>query len=192
MALREDQVLRYSRQLLLREVGGAGQQAWLEAGIRVVGSGPALEVAVAYLAGAGLRVETPDAFWPDCAGWLKGATPAELNPDATAREPPVRRWLSLVASGPPVPLPEAEAHCVLGARPSGGSVLLTTCRACAETEASSAGKLEPGALSLQVGAQAARALQQWLLSPGAEGAALVVRIDGSSGPEPAPGCGHVP
>lgn len=188
--LRDDQVVRYSRQLLLREVGGAGQQAWLEAGIRVVGSGPALEVAVAYLSGAGLRVQAPDAFWSGCTGWLHRAVPGELNPDALRREPKVQRWLSLVEAPPPGALPGAEAHCVLGGAASGARVLLARCRTCAEAEAFSAVKLVPGALALQVGAQAARVIQSWLLSPEAPGACVVLRSNGACGPEAAPACGH--
>ena len=41
MALREDQILRYSRQILLKDVGGRGQEALLEAGVRLEGDGPA-------------------------------------------------------------------------------------------------------------------------------------------------------
>ena len=33
MALREDQILRYSRQILLREVGGRGQEKLLAGGV---------------------------------------------------------------------------------------------------------------------------------------------------------------
>ncbi|MEN9796925.1 MAG: hypothetical protein RL653_621 [Pseudomonadota bacterium] len=188
--LRDDQVLRYSRQLLLREVGGAGQQAWLDAGIRVAGGGRALEVAVAYLAGAGLRVDAPQAFWSACTGWLHGTTLADLNPDASRDEPGPRTWISLVEAPHRGRLPEAAAHCVLGGTPEGGSVWLTRCRACAEADLASSGTLEPGALALQVGAKAARLLQHWLLSQGTPGARLVVRPDGRSGPEPTAPCGH--
>ena len=56
MALREEQVYRYSRQILLPEVGGAGQERLLAARFRLVGAGGAQEVAAAYLAAAGCAV----------------------------------------------------------------------------------------------------------------------------------------
>lgn len=56
MALREDQVFRYSRQILLREVGGSGQERLLREGFRLVGEGAAQQVAAAYLAAAGCAV----------------------------------------------------------------------------------------------------------------------------------------
>ncbi|WP_342381752.1 ThiF family adenylyltransferase [Myxococcus stipitatus] len=56
MALREDQILRYSRQILLREVGGRGQEALLSGGARVDATGASGLTAAAYLAGGGTPV----------------------------------------------------------------------------------------------------------------------------------------
>jgi molybdopterin-synthase adenylyltransferase len=56
MALREDQILRYSRQILLRAVGGRGQEALLNGGARVDGLGASGLTATAYLAGGGTPV----------------------------------------------------------------------------------------------------------------------------------------
>ncbi|NBD12146.1 HesA/MoeB/ThiF family protein [Corallococcus silvisoli] len=56
MALREDQILRYSRQILLRDVGGRGQEALLSGGARVDGLGASGLTAAAYLAGGGTPV----------------------------------------------------------------------------------------------------------------------------------------
>ncbi|RKG76934.1 HesA/MoeB/ThiF family protein [Corallococcus terminator] len=56
MALSEDQILRYSRQILLREVGGRGQEALLSGGARVDGLGASGLTATAYLAGGGTPV----------------------------------------------------------------------------------------------------------------------------------------
>ena len=96
MALREDQILRYSRQILLKDVGGRGQEALLEGGARLEGSGPAGLTAAAYLAAGGTPVtasETP--LGPSAAGFLVSVDdvgqPAaqvlarvlpEVNPDA--------------------------------------------------------------------------------------------------------------
>jgi hypothetical protein len=82
MALREDQVQRYGRQILLREVGGRGQQRLLGALVAVKGQGAALDEAVAYLAAGGspLVLEQPP------GGFLAGAAVAALNPDAVPAE----------------------------------------------------------------------------------------------------------
>lgn len=97
MALREDQILRYSRQILLREVGGRGQQALLSGGARVDATGASGLTAAAYLAGGGTPVSGTGSLTlgPWAPGFLfsaadvgrpapealAGAVPA-LNPDA--------------------------------------------------------------------------------------------------------------
>jgi len=96
MALREDQIQRYSRQILLKDVGGRGQEALLQGGARLEGSGPAGLTAAAYLAAGGTPVtasETP--LGPAAVGFLASVDdvgqPAaqvlarvlpEVNPDA--------------------------------------------------------------------------------------------------------------
>ena len=90
MELRDDQVVRYSRQLLLREVGGAGQRALLSAAVSTRGRGPALEVAVAYLAASGVAVHAA----PGAGGF--GA----LNPDA---QQPEGRHVTVLLGTPPAP-----------------------------------------------------------------------------------------
>ncbi|HEX8700423.1 MAG TPA: ThiF family adenylyltransferase [Myxococcaceae bacterium] len=96
MALREDQILRYSRQILLKDVGGGGQEALLEGGARLDGSGPAALTAAAYLAAGGTPVsasETP--LGPAAVGFLASVDDVdqpvaqvlarvlpEVNPDA--------------------------------------------------------------------------------------------------------------
>lgn len=56
MALSEEEIVRYSRQILLREVGGVGQQRLLASEVPVRGEGAAAGAAVAYLAASGVRV----------------------------------------------------------------------------------------------------------------------------------------
>lgn len=96
MALREDQILRYSRQILLKEVGGRGQEALLESGARLEATGPAGLTAAAYLAAGGTPIKATQApVGPGAPGFLISAddvgAPAsrvlervlpELNPDA--------------------------------------------------------------------------------------------------------------
>jgi molybdopterin/thiamine biosynthesis adenylyltransferase len=70
MDLDDQQVERYSRQIVLSEIGVEGQERLLAADVAVVASGPAARHAVAYLAAAGVgRIAAPaalhDAVDPD-------------------------------------------------------------------------------------------------------------------------------
>ncbi|MGA9521584.1 MAG: MoaD/ThiS family protein [Myxococcaceae bacterium] len=59
-ALSEAQIQRYSRQILLREVGGAGQLRLLAASVRLEGAGAALLTAAAYVGAGGSRVNATE------------------------------------------------------------------------------------------------------------------------------------
>jgi hypothetical protein len=54
--LTEPQLQRYARQLLLPEIGGAGQERLLAARVDVHGEGPAADLLRTYLAAAGVSV----------------------------------------------------------------------------------------------------------------------------------------
>ena len=54
MSLRDDQIDRYARHLLLKEVGGQGQQKLLDARVLVVGAGGLGAPIIQYLAAAGV------------------------------------------------------------------------------------------------------------------------------------------
>lgn len=54
MALTDDQLDRYARHIILKEVGGAGQQALLNASVVVVGAGGIGSPVIQYLAAAGI------------------------------------------------------------------------------------------------------------------------------------------
>ena len=77
--MREDQIVRYGRQLLLRELGGRGQERLLASPVRVLGAGPAIDDAIAYLLAGGTPVEL---VGPPPEGFLSGAQARSLNPDA--------------------------------------------------------------------------------------------------------------
>ncbi|MDP2272059.1 MAG: hypothetical protein Q8K32_15075 [Archangium sp.] len=55
--MREDQIVRYGRQILLREVGGKGQEKLLVSPVRVWGSSAAIDDALAWLAAGGTPIE---------------------------------------------------------------------------------------------------------------------------------------
>ncbi|WP_426752473.1 ThiF family adenylyltransferase [Myxococcus sp. Y35] len=91
MALREDQIVRYSRQILLREVGGRGQEALLSGPARVDGIGVSGLTAAAYLAGGGTPVAGAGSLTlgPWAPGFLMGASDVGLPvTEALAREVP--------------------------------------------------------------------------------------------------------
>ena len=104
MALREDQVQRYGRQILLKELGGRGQRALLAAPVEVRGAGAALSEAVAYLAAGGSPLRLPPGFAPD--GFLAGAAPAALSPDVDAPGAVAVRLRTAGAEGVAGPEPE--------------------------------------------------------------------------------------
>lgn len=54
MRFSDAQIELYSRQIILRELGGTGQEKLLAARCLALGGGPALDAALSYLAGAGL------------------------------------------------------------------------------------------------------------------------------------------
>ena len=59
MSGHQEQIRRWSRQLVLPEVGRAGQQAWLAARVRVLGGGAGAWAAATWLRGAGVQVGAP-------------------------------------------------------------------------------------------------------------------------------------
>lgn len=64
MALSEEQVARYARQILLPQVGGKGQERLLAAVVRLHGTGVAAQEAATYLAAAGLGALILDPEFP--------------------------------------------------------------------------------------------------------------------------------
>lgn len=91
-SLTDAQIERYSRQIILPQVGGRGQQRLLQATVSLIGRGPLAENAALYLAAAGVgRLElwhTADRVLfdspPPSAGEAQIA-PAALNPEVAIR-----------------------------------------------------------------------------------------------------------
>jgi hypothetical protein len=101
-ALSEEQIVRYSRQILLATVGGVGQARLLSGRVALSGGGVALSTAAAYLASGGTPVVSPSrplppgevAFWvsaadsgADAATVLRGAL-EKMNPEVALRATP--------------------------------------------------------------------------------------------------------
>jgi hypothetical protein len=113
----EQQIQRYGRQILLREVGGRGQTKLLTRPVRVEGASQALDVAAAYLAAGGTAIGLPTGHAP--WGFLQGTALGDYNPDAAAGGAP---WLVLGAKPSPAP----GLQVVVGA----ASVTWGNCPAC--------------------------------------------------------------
>lgn len=78
MRLTDDQIEQYSRQIILRELGGTGQRRLLASSCAIVGRGAAFDTIVTYLAGAGVgRLALPS----QTAQTLAFAEPAQRNSD---------------------------------------------------------------------------------------------------------------
>jgi len=179
MALKERQIRRYARQVLLGEVGGLGQQALLDGGaIALSEGGMADSVALAYLAAGGSPVRVPPNRRVSAAevGFLFDAEDAgkhaasllksalkDFNPDA-AREPPS---LGLVAELPAqliIPPPWV----VMGWTAAGrGGLIYRTAEGCAacflETTRGFDSTTPSPAASVALGALAALAFQRCTL-----------------------------
>jgi hypothetical protein len=103
MALREDQIQRYSRQILLKEVGGRGQSRLLDTVVTVEGHSQALDVAVAELGASGTPLV--DLARRERTGFLAGTCLEALSPDAVASpNRPAAGWLGPFSSGVDAPL----------------------------------------------------------------------------------------
>jgi hypothetical protein len=180
MALREDQILRYSRQILLKDVGGKGQEALLAGGARLEASGAAGLTAAAYLAAGGTAVRAEAGpLGPGAAGFLVSAEavgrpasevlePAlrELNPDALSprgagmlAELPVEPWRG---EGPWVALGGDGTRAVVVLRSASG------CADCFRATVAPLGAPPEGALGVGLGALGALAFQRLLLNLGPE------------------------
>lgn len=148
MTLTEEQVVRFSRQILLREVGGHGQLKLLERGVRVGALGVGIEVAASYLAAGGSPIE-----WlpPKPLGAFGRAADASDFVTATTAYMELNPWGELSA---------AKVQVVLGA-----GVAFRSETACDECWRLTASQLQPGREfdSVVVGALGALAAQRLVL-----------------------------
>jgi len=175
MALSEDQILRFSRQILLTEVGGIGQARLLGAGAAVAGVGQAQAVAAAYLAAGGTPVSFPDrTVQADEVGFLLGA--GDVGRPLGEALAPVLGAVASDASGTaprgrvtelPATFDGPAPWVALGFRERRGAVLFRSEAGCAECfRLSSAGLssgAEPGAAAVMMGAVAALVYQRLVL-----------------------------
>ena len=206
MRLTDEQIELYSRQIILREVGGTGQSALRAARVRVLGAGAAAEACTSYLVGAGIGALVVDTAEPghDAAGVLPLPEPARRTPDASVTA--VSRELE--ASGATEPhdvlvdldLDVATSRAASAALPRLGSILLRDdadgglhllllpwdagCPACTRAAAAPrvAGAPPPAPLaSASAGALAALTCCRWILGIGHDAAARALVLSAGSG-----------
>lgn len=163
--LTDDQARRYSRHVLLKEVGGKGQEKLLATPVKVRGGGTALETAAAYLAAGGspLHWEGPEYTAFFLAGQVK-PTLDDLNPDAAGP-------IGAEADVDP-PRLESAAGVVLVGADQLAWFPAPWCDDCLEQQ-------EPGRGDPQIGALAALAMQRLVL--GLETKAGALKLDLAAG-----------
>jgi molybdopterin/thiamine biosynthesis adenylyltransferase len=195
-ALADAQVERYSRQILLPEVGGRGQERLFAGAVALAGAGPAVAAAATLLGRAGVgrlaladdAPELPE-LAPEClvGRGTDGDVVVDLSGDLTAS---VARGRHAAAAGRPF-----VVGTLRGARATVATLVGRPCVAClASAEppgAPDAGPLAaPAALAL--GALAASEALRLLLLPGAAGRVTTLALDGgachAAEPVPAGGC----
>jgi proteasome lid subunit RPN8/RPN11 len=202
VTLRELQIQRYSRGILLREVGGAGQRALLDTGARLTSGGPALLTAAAYLAAGGTPIQGPPGplqAWD--AGFLVRASevgrPAEasvrsallaLNADSVASPAHFGTLAALPLSG------AASLPLVAVGRRAGRWVLWAAspdaCAPCLEAALRGAEPPGGGPEAIHAGALAAMLFQRLVLGLAPPLAGLRVGGDGETETLEPPVCVH--
>jgi len=200
MSLREDQVQRYSRAILLGPVGGRGQEALLATGARLTAGGPCLWTAAAYLAAGGTPVTGPSAgLAPEAAGFLAAAEPrtasalaealSALNPDAVA-EP--GKWGTLLAL-PGEPGPHLRPLVAIGSRADAALLWAAgrdACDACFAAAVEGSGPPPAGAAAVQAGALAAVLFERLVLGVRPTLLGLAVDARGTVQVLPRSACSH--
>ncbi len=90
MPLSDAQIERYSRQIILPEVGGRGQERILRARVMVAGAPDDLEPALAYIVGAGVGTVLVRSLAERAATARVIAAMRELNPESRVAPAPER------------------------------------------------------------------------------------------------------
>ncbi|MBI3183906.1 MAG: ThiF family adenylyltransferase [Myxococcales bacterium] len=191
MPLSEPQIVRYSRQILLPEVGGAGQERLLARGALATGTGAAQATALAYLAAGGTPVAvrdravdasetgfllTADEVGRPLSPSLRGAL-LDANPDSLVPASDRGRLAELPGSfhgpGPWVALGWSGDEGVVLWRNDRG------CEGCFEASCAELSNGPAGAQAVLLGAMGALAFQRCVLGLAADLGGVRLAEDGS-------------
>lgn len=203
MRLTDEQIELYSRQIILREVGGTGQVALRASRVRVLGAGAAAEACTSYLVGAGIGALDVDAAGGghDTARVLPLPEPGRRTPDASVTASPREHDASGVTASPDVliDLDLAESRVASSAVPRLGSILLrgaadgglhlvllpgdAGCPACTRAAGAprAADPPPPPIASASAGALAALTCCRWILGIGHDAQARALVLPAGSG-----------
>jgi hypothetical protein len=175
VSLSEAQIQRYSRQILLQGVGGVGQARLLAGVVEVLGEGPALDTAAAYLAAGGSPVLRE-------GQWLDGRDPA-VDPERGPGAAVAVTVVGGVLAAPPASAVAVVRVCpaTLVYRSAGG------CEACFRSLVVE-GPAPQGALATLAGTLAALLCQKLLLGSLAGVGRVELGGDGALTGETAPPC----
>jgi hypothetical protein len=195
MSLSEEEIVRYSRQILLREVGGEGQEKLLATGVKVLGRGTAVSVAMAYLAASGVQVESPERSLSAPERGFLGAEGRSLRTGlasfaSSGRAPTGRGQLSALPErcaglGPWVAIGETHGEAAIAFRAEEG------CEACFRATVACWRPPSAGiSAGLVAGAVAALAMQRLLLGISPLLGAVRLSADGAVGPLEMDRCEH--
>ncbi len=184
--LTEAEIQRYSRQILLREVGGAGQERLLASGVRLEGEGAALLTAAAYVGAGGSRVTaTERPVHGGEMGFIASASDAAKPLDAVVTDAGFRSGLGqgtreVVLREGEVTRAEDAGLIHLGGMGDEGRVVFSsdgTCSACVASSLRDIGAV-PRGLEDFVGAVAALVQQRLALGMGMTSGIVTVSPSG--------------
>ena len=164
-ALTEEEIHRYSRQILLGAVGGEGQRALLRTCARVRGTSQALMTAAAYLAAGGTPLKWIETH-PSGGFWVGVATDASAGSQSSAGEPCLSE--GLLGEGGAV-FAGSAPWVALGSRGGVGAVVFRGeegCLPCFAARVSELGPPAEGAPATALGALAALLFQRLLVQRG--------------------------
>jgi molybdopterin-synthase adenylyltransferase len=200
--LSEEQIVRFSRQLLLAQVGGTGQRALLSCGARLRGAGPAIVTAAAHLSAGGTPVKLEEGPAQVSAQELGFALGVGALGRARARVLEAGlASLGLRGEGPPsrlgclAALPSAaagEPPWVAIGGSLGAAVLVhrgSGCAGCFGATCAQLGEPPAGALAVAAGALAAWAFQRQVLGLAEPLGAVRLDEQGTVQPLPVLRCG---
>jgi [CysO sulfur-carrier protein]-S-L-cysteine hydrolase len=177
--LSEPRIQRYARQILLRDVGGVGQEALGARGVRLAARGPLLDTAATYLRAGGTAVEPAAIVGP----WAADTPLLDRAPDG---------WLEVVIGASPA-VPPCAVVGVSGNTLELWSVGAEGCLTCVrERLGTTSDALPAGPAAVVAGGALAVLVQRRLLglAPGLEG--LSVSAPGVVARLEAPRCAHRP
>jgi molybdopterin-synthase adenylyltransferase len=192
LALTEEQIHRYSRQILLREVGGGGQEKFLSQSVALAGQGASQATAAAYLAasGMGLRMAKREVLAGE-EGFLFTSSQVgrglkmtlqeaaeEMNPDALRSR--LGAWGTLGEL--PATFEGPAPWVAVGRRERSMALVFRAAGGCIDCFQRAIAGLEPGADeggSIYLGALAALAFERLVLGLGPDLGGFWVERDGA-------------